>query len=63
MYMMAVNETRMSGDWTATRRLEEKELEPYASMVRERCPHKDLLRFILAGVLTYVRDADKFFDE
>jgi hypothetical protein len=61
--MTAVNETRLSGDWTATRRLEEKALEPYASLVRERCPHKELLRFILAGVLTYVRDADRFFDE
>ena len=53
----------MSGDWAATRRIEEKALEPYTSMVMERCPHKDLLRFILAGVLAYVRDNDKFFDE
>ena len=63
LYMTAVSETRHSGDWLATRRLEEKALEPYFPLVKERCPHTELLRFILAGVTAFVRDADSFFDE
>jgi len=61
--MMAVNEIRHNGNHIAANYLEQKALVPYASLVKERCPHKDLLRYVLNRASVYVRDADRLFEE
>jgi hypothetical protein len=64
--MMAVNEALNYGDTADTYDTTDHEqmvLVPYASIIRERCPHNHLLHEIIPSAISFVRDADQFFDE
>ena len=66
LYIMAVNEALDYGDTADTydtTDYEQMVLVPYASIIRERCPHNRLLREIIPSAISFVRDADRFFGE